>query len=57
MNTVISKTRSFVESEEGPTAVEYATMLALLIVACVNIVTALGRSTCGTFSKVNSSVS
>jgi pilus assembly protein Flp/PilA len=42
--------------EEGPTAVEYAVMLALILVACINIVTTLGRSSSSTFSRVNSAL-
>ncbi len=48
--------RRFLQSEDGPTAVEYAVMLALILVACVTIVTSLGSSVSGTFSNVNSSL-
>ncbi|MDR3638839.1 MAG: Flp family type IVb pilin [Isosphaeraceae bacterium] len=47
----------FLESEDGPTAVEYAIMLALILVACINIVTTLGRSASSTFSRVNNAMS
>jgi pilus assembly protein Flp/PilA len=57
MRTVISKVRRFVSSEDGPTAVEYAVMLALILVACISIVTTLGTTVSGTFSKVNSTLS
>jgi pilus assembly protein Flp/PilA len=56
MREVISKIRSFVASEDGPTAVEYAVMLALILVACIVIITSLGQSISGTFSKVNSAL-
>ena len=46
----------FLTSEEGPTAVEYAVMLALILVACITIVTTLGQSASGTFSTVQSSM-
>ena len=42
----------FIEREEGPTAVEYAVMLALIIVVCIGAVTTLGQNTNGTFSNV-----
>jgi pilus assembly protein Flp/PilA len=42
----------FIEREEGPTAVEYAVMLALIIVVCIGAVTTLGRNANGTFSNV-----
>jgi len=35
----------FLKAEDGPTAVEYAVMLALIIVVCVAAVTALGQKT------------
>jgi pilus assembly protein Flp/PilA len=47
----------FLKSEDGPTAVEYAVMLALILVACITIVTSLGQNISGTFSKVNSGLS
>ena len=42
--------------EDGPTAVEYAVMLALIVVACVTVVQNLGTSISGTFSSVSSSL-
>jgi pilus assembly protein Flp/PilA len=57
MQTFVSKIRQFVVSEDGPTAVEYAVMLALILVACITIVTNLGSTVSGTFSKVNSTLS
>lgn len=46
----------FIRSEDGPTAVEYAIMLALILVACIAIVTTMGKTVSGTFSKVNAGV-
>jgi pilus assembly protein Flp/PilA len=46
----------FLLSEDGPTAVEYAVMLALILVACITIITSLGQSCSGTFSNVSSSL-
>lgn len=54
---LIAKIRQFVVSEDGPTAVEYAVMLALILVACITVVTSLGTSVSGTFSKVNGTLS
>jgi pilus assembly protein Flp/PilA len=56
MSGLVSKVRRFLVSEDGPTAVEYAVMLALIIVACVTIVKNLGTSISGTFSSVSSSL-
>jgi pilus assembly protein Flp/PilA len=47
----------FLSSEDGPTAVEYAVMLALILVACITIIQTLGTSVSGTFSTVNASMS
>ena len=43
--------QEFFRQEEGPTAVEYAVMMALIIVVCIASVTVLGTSASGTFSK------
>jgi pilus assembly protein Flp/PilA len=56
MSHVIARVRHFLTSEDGPTAVEYAVMLALIIVACVTIVKNLGTSISGTFSAVSSTL-
>jgi pilus assembly protein Flp/PilA len=42
----------FLADDSGPTAVEYAVMLALIMVACISIVTSLGTSTSRTFTRV-----
>jgi pilus assembly protein Flp/PilA len=34
---------SFLKHEDGPTSVEYAVMLALIVVVCIGAVTVLGR--------------
>jgi pilus assembly protein Flp/PilA len=49
-----NRVQRFLTSEDGPTAVEYAVMLALIIVACIGIVTTLGTSVSSTFSATNS---
>ena len=43
---------SFLKREDGPTAVEYAVMLALIIVVCVLAITTLGRNANTVFSNV-----
>ncbi|MFO0846197.1 MAG: Flp family type IVb pilin [Gemmataceae bacterium] len=43
---------SFVKDESGPTAVEYAVMLALIIVVCITAITTLGTNANNTFSYV-----
>jgi pilus assembly protein Flp/PilA len=43
---------NFLKREDGPTAVEYAVMLALIIVVCIAAITALGQRANNTFSNV-----
>ena len=48
---------NFLKREDGPTAVEYAVMLALIIVVCIIAITALGTNASGTFDFVSQKVS
>ncbi len=47
---------NFLKKEDGPTAVEYAVMLALIVVVCIAAITTLGSNTNSTFSFVGSSL-
>jgi len=47
---------NFIKNEDGPTAVEYAVMLALIIVVCITAITALGSTTSNTFSSVGGTI-
>jgi pilus assembly protein Flp/PilA len=44
---------NFMKREDGPTAVEYAVMLALIIVVCITAITALGTNANKTFTTVS----
>jgi pilus assembly protein Flp/PilA len=44
---------NFLRNEDGPTAVEYAIMLALNVVLCVAAITAMGTNTNKTFTNLN----
>jgi pilus assembly protein Flp/PilA len=46
----------FLKREDGPTAVEYAVMLALIIVVCITAITALGTNANATFTDVSNVV-
>jgi len=50
--TMIKKTVRFLKKEDGPTAVEYAVMLALIIVVCIAAITTLGTNANQTFGNV-----
>jgi pilus assembly protein Flp/PilA len=42
--------RQFLVSEDGPTAVEYAVMLAMIIVVCIIAIQAVGTNTSAIFN-------
>jgi pilus assembly protein Flp/PilA len=46
----------FLKSEDGPTAVEYAVMLALIIVVCIGAITTLGQNANTTFTSVGNAI-
>jgi len=43
---------NFLRAEDGPTAVEYAVMLALIVVVCITAITALGSNANEVFENV-----
>ena len=51
-----SAVADFLRNEDGPTAVEYAVMLALIIVVCIAAISALGSNASNTFSYVGNKV-
>ena len=51
-----NQVRFFLKAEDGPTAVEYAVMLALIIVVCIGAITTLGSNANQTFTSVGSAI-
>jgi pilus assembly protein Flp/PilA len=51
------KMRRFLVSEDGPTAVEYAVMLALIVIVCLTAIQAIGSNAKTTFNNVANSLS
>jgi pilus assembly protein Flp/PilA len=47
---------NFIKREDGPTAVEYAVMLALIIVVCIAAITTLGQNANQTFQTVGTKI-
>jgi pilus assembly protein Flp/PilA len=47
---------NFLKRDDGPTAVEYAVMLALIVVVCIAAITALGTAANNTFTNVSTTV-
>ncbi len=56
MKALVNRAKGFLRSEDGPTATEYAVMLALIIVAAIGIITTLGQTVTTVFSNVNSAL-
>ena len=56
MRNLIERVKNFLQREDGPTAVEYAVMLALIIVVCITAITALGTNANKTFTTVGNAV-
>ena len=53
MKNLMTKVQNFIQDESGPTAVEYAVMLALIIVVCIGAVTNIGNSANAQFGVVD----
>ncbi len=56
MRSLALKLHRFLVSEDGPTAVEYAVMLALIVVVCLTAISSLGTSANSTFQSVSDSI-
>jgi pilus assembly protein Flp/PilA len=56
MMHIAKKMRRFLTSEDGPTAVEYAVMLALIIIVCLTAINAVGTNAKATFNNVANSI-
>jgi pilus assembly protein Flp/PilA len=57
MNNFAGSVKKFLVSEDGPTAVEYAVMMALIIVVCIGTVTTIGTNAKAKFDKVKDAFS
>ena len=53
---LLKKIRQFLQSEDGPTAVEYAVMLALIVIVCLTAINSLGTNAKTTFTNVANSI-
>ena len=56
MKSLAQKVQRFLVCEDGPTAVEYAVMLALIVIVCLTAISTVGTNTKSTFNKVASSI-
>jgi pilus assembly protein Flp/PilA len=52
MRGFFTKVRRFLVSEDGPTAVEYAVMLALIVIVALTAIQTVGTRTSATFNNI-----
>ncbi len=53
MNAIIARTKEFLRSEDGPTTVEYAVMLALIVAVAIGTIALLGPKVKDAFQDVS----
>jgi len=56
MKALIHRAKSFLVSEDGPTATEYAVMLALIIIVALAAITTLGEKVETIFTNVETAL-
>jgi len=52
MKDIMKSVKRFLVSEDGPTAVEYAVMLALIVIVCLTAIQAIGTNANTKFGQV-----
>lgn len=53
---VAASVKKFLVSEDGPTAVEYAVMLALIVIVCLTSINAIGTKANTTFETISNNL-
>ena len=56
MKALVKRAKEFLVSEDGPTATEYAVMLALIIVVALGAISVLGTKVSTVFNNVKTSI-
>ncbi len=56
MKALVNRAKEFLVSEDGPTATEYAVMLALIIVVALGAISVLGTKVSTVFNNVKTSI-
>ncbi len=56
MKALVKRAQDFLVSEDGPTATEYAVMLALIIVVALGAISVLGTKVSTVFNNVKTSI-
>ena len=54
---MLNSIKNFLKSEDGPTAVEYAVMLALIVIVCLTAISAVGTNANAKFDAVKTALS
>ncbi len=52
MKNITKSIKKFLVSEDGPTAVEYAVMLALIVIVCLTAIQAVGNNANAKFGTI-----
>ena len=56
MQAILRRTKQFLCETDGPTATEYAVMLALIIIVAITAISSLGTKVSGIFSAVDATL-
>ena len=56
MKDLAKSIKHFLVSEDGPTAVEYAVMLALIVIVCLTAITAVGNKASAKFTEISNTL-
>ena len=56
MSKFLRRAKTFLKSEDGPTATEYAVMLALIIIVSLGAITGIGTTVSGVFTTVDAAL-
>ena len=56
MQNFLNRAKTFLKSEDGPTATEYAVMLALVVLVAIGAISGLGTTVTNIFTDVNSGI-
>lgn len=51
MTSILSAVHRFLREEDGPTAVEYAVMLSMIVMVCITAIGAIGQNTATHFQE------
>lgn len=56
LKNFVAGVKKFLVSEDGPTAVEYAVMLALIVIVCLASISAIGSKANSTFQTIDAAL-